>query len=269
MNQTDARSENQNKTDYRNQINKVVNAIKEIITSVTKPIENRKQTKYPDGIQPQPRQYKTTTIVSIFSLIMFLCIGVYFVAVKISFSNNGVLEKSIALIPLVNLSGDVSQQYFSDGITEEIINSLTKIEDLKVAGLTSSFFFRGEEDLSEIGKKLKVANVLHGSLRRQGNKVRIDIQLTSVKDGYHLWSEQFDKTINDVFDLQDEIAVAVTQKLKATLLQKEKTEITDVRTRNPAAYDAVLKGRYFWNRRELKESEAYFFAGHIIRLKLR
>ncbi|MGC4022853.1 MAG: tetratricopeptide repeat protein [Cyclobacteriaceae bacterium] len=172
---------------------------------------------------------------------------------------DSVAEKSVAILPFENLSGDPSQEYFSDGISEEILNALTQIKDLKVPGRASSFRFKHQTmDLQEIGEKLRVNNVLDGSVRKQGNRVRVKVELVSVKDGYRIWSQQFDRTLDDVFAIQEEIARTVTAKLKVTLFQNEIFDVAEVFAKNKEAYDAFLKGRYFWNKRSLKESEKYY-----------
>ncbi|MFN2457215.1 MAG: adenylate/guanylate cyclase domain-containing protein [Chitinophagaceae bacterium] len=158
--------------------------------------------------------------------------------------------KSVAVLPFVNMSSDPEQEYFSDGIAEEILNSLVHLKGLKVAGRTSSFRFKGKNlDLREIGEQLGVSNVLEGSLRKQGNKLRVTAQLVNVKDGFHLWSERYDQDIDDIFAIQDEIALAITEKLKVTLLKDDRDKITKTYTQNTKAYDLYLKGRFFINRR--------------------
>ena len=160
--------------------------------------------------------------------------------------------KSIAVLPFLNLSNDPEQEYFSDGIAEEILNSLAHLKDLKVVGRSSSFQFKGKGiDLDEVGKKLHVRTVLEGSVRRQDNKLRITVQLINVADGYHLWSERYDRDMNDIFAVQDEIALAITEKLKVTFFDKEKASIAKIPTENKEAYDLYLKGRFYWNRRGL------------------
>ena len=129
--------------------------------------------------------------------------------------------KSIAVLPFLNIGNDPDQEYFSDGIAEEIINSLTNLKDLKVAGRTSSFKFRDNDlDLNELGKRLLVSTVLAGSVRKQGNRVRITAQLVNIEDGYQLWSEKYDREMDDVFAIQDDIAMAITKKLKLTLTEE-------------------------------------------------
>ncbi|NOR14065.1 MAG: protein kinase [Candidatus Aminicenantes bacterium] len=159
------------------------------------------------------------------------------------------VDKSIAVLPFVNMSADPEQEYFCDGISEEIINALTQIGELRVVARTSAFSFKGKDaDIGEIGQKLKVEKVLEGSVRKAGNRLRITAQLINVADGYHLWSERFDREMEDVFAIQDEITLAIVDKLKIKLLGKEKQELVRRHTDNQMAYSYYLKGRYFWNK---------------------
>ena len=160
------------------------------------------------------------------------------------------IEKSIAVLPFANMSNDPEQEYFSDGMAEEILNSLAHLKDLKVAGRTSSFQFKGKNiDLREVGDKLGVSTVLEGSVRKQGNRIRITAQLINVDDGFHLWSERYDRDYDDIFAIQDEIALAITEKLKITLLEKDRELITKTPTQNTEAYELYLKGRFYLARR--------------------
>lgn len=159
-------------------------------------------------------------------------------------------EKSIAILPFANMSGDPEQEYFSDGMAEEILNSLGNIRDLNVVSRTSSFQYKGKNtDLRQIGEELAVANVLEGSIRKQGNRIRVTVQLVEVKTGYNLWAERYDRDLDDIFAVQDEIALAVTEKLKITLLQKEREYIQKAPTLNTEAYEYYLKGRFYWGKR--------------------
>jgi serine/threonine protein kinase/Tfp pilus assembly protein PilF len=171
-------------------------------------------------------------------------------------------QPSIAVLPFTNLSADKEQEYFCDGMAEEIINALSQVEDLRVVARTSAFSFRGKEiDIREIGKKLSVQALLEGSVRKAGNRVRITAQLINVSDGYHLWSERFDRDLADVFAIQDEISLAIVDKLKVKLLGDEKAKMLKRYTQNLEAYDLYLKGRYHWNRRTpeaLKKAMAHF-----------
>jgi len=159
-------------------------------------------------------------------------------------------KNSIAVLPFTNMSADPYQEYFCDGMAEEIINALTKIEDLRVTARTSSFFFKGKDiDIREVGRKLNVDKVLEGSVRKSGNRLRITAQIINVEDGYHLWSERYDRNFEDVFDIQDEISLAIVEALKMKLLKKEKVRLVKRHTEDSEAYNYYLKGRYFWNKR--------------------
>ena len=150
---------------------------------------------------------------------------------------------SVAVLPFVNMSGDKDQEYFSDGLTEEILNSLTRISELQVSARTSSFSFKGKDaDISTIAHKLNVGSVLEGSVRRAGNTVRITAQLINATTGFHLWSQDYDRDLSNVLQLQTEIANAVANALKVTLLSGFATKIEIGGTRNPAAFDAYLRG---------------------------
>jgi serine/threonine-protein kinase len=154
-------------------------------------------------------------------------------------------QPSIAVLPFANLSADKENEYFSDGLAEEILNALSQVEDLRVAARTSSFFFKGKAvEISEIGSRLHVANVLEGSVRRAGNRVRVTVQLVDVSNGFHLWSERYDRQMEDLFDVQDEIARAITERLKVSLSGGVKRS-----TENPQAYELYLKGRHYWHQR--------------------
>ncbi len=150
-------------------------------------------------------------------------------------------DTSIAVLPFVNMSSDPEQEYFSDGISEELLNQLVKLKGLHVAGRTSSFSFKGKnEDLRIIGEKLRVAHILEGSVRKAGNRVRITAQLIKVSDGYHLWSKTFDRDLNDIFAIQDETAKAVADALSVILGVSESQPTGG--TTNIEAYDAYLAG---------------------------
>jgi TolB-like protein/Flp pilus assembly protein TadD len=150
---------------------------------------------------------------------------------------------SIAVLPFVNLSGDKEQEYFSDGLTEELLNSLAEIDALQVAARTSAFSFKGRDnDIDAIGRKLNVATVLEGSVRRSAHTVRITTRLINTVTGFHLWSKTYDRDLGDVLKLQTEIATAVASALKVTLLGNEAAKIELGRSRNPGAFDAYLRG---------------------------
>lgn len=171
-------------------------------------------------------------------------------------------EKSIAVLPFVDMSPQKDQEYFCDGLSEELINSLTHISELRIPARSSSFSFKGKElDVREVGKALNVQTVLEGSVRKAGNRLRITAQLINVADGYHMWSERYDRDMDDIFAIQDEISLAIVDNLKVKLLKGEKTKIIKRHTENKEAYNLYLKGRYFWNRRHegdmMKAIECY------------
>ena len=156
-------------------------------------------------------------------------------------------RKAIAVLPLANMSADPENEYFSDGMTEEIINALAKVPGVQVASRTSSFAFKGKEvDVRTIGEKLGVSSVLEGSVRKVGNRVRITAQLINVADGYHLWSETYDRQLEDVFAIQDEISHAIVDALKLRLGSDAETLVAPAK--NIEAYTLYLKGRFVFNK---------------------
>ncbi|MGI8582891.1 MAG: tetratricopeptide repeat protein [Chitinophagaceae bacterium] len=159
-------------------------------------------------------------------------------------------EKTIAVLPFVNMSADPENEYFSDGISEEILNALTRVDGLQVTARTSSFSFKGKnEDVRQIGTKLGVSTILEGSVRRSGKKIRITAQLINTADGYHIWSEVYDTDLEDIFQVQDEISVKILNRLKENFAEVKKTEhIIKAPTENLDAYNLYLKGRYHWNK---------------------
>jgi TolB-like protein len=212
----DSEDKNYNKTSYRNQINKIANSIKEIIVSIQNPgkFEIQFTGENISGISPP--------------------------------------VKSIAVLPFVNMSNDPEQEYFSDGISEEIINTLVQIPDLKVAGRTSAFSFRNKtEDLRSIGDKLNVNTILEGSVRKSGNRIRITAQLVEASTGFQRWSEKFDRELSDVFIIQDEIAKAIVEKLEVTLSGKPVSPKERPQTNSVEAYQLYLKGMAFFYKRGL------------------
>ena len=162
--------------------------------------------------------------------------------------------KSIAVLPFVNMSGDAGNEYFADGLSEELLNLLAKLPELRVAARTSAFKFKGEKiDVKDVAQKLNVAHILEGSVRKSGKKVRITAQLIKAADGYHLWSETYDRTLDDIFVVQDDIAGEVVKALKLTLLGT--TSVTRSRPVDPEAYNLALQGRFFLERSSQKDLE--------------
>ncbi|UCD57201.1 MAG: protein kinase, partial [Candidatus Hydrogenedentota bacterium] len=172
---------------------------------------------------------------------------------------------SIAVLPFADMSYEKDQEYFCDGIAEELINALTQLEDLRVIARTSAFSFKDEKvDVHEIGKRLNVQTVLEGSVRKAGNRLRITAQLVDTSGGHHLWSERYDRNLGDVFAIQDEITVAIVDKLRPKLLKGEKARLARRQTVDLEAYSLYLKGRFFWNKRTeegLRKAIEYFEKG--------
>lgn len=156
----------------------------------------------------------------------------------------------LAVMPFVNMSADPENEYFSDGITEELLNALTRVDGLQVTSRTSAFAFKGKhDDIREIGRKLNVDKVLEGSVRKAGNRVRITAQLINAADGYHIWSENYDRDLHDIFQVQDEISSIIANKLRENLSVSEKKEtLVKTATKNVEAYTLFLKGMHFFNK---------------------
>ncbi|MDP9177353.1 MAG: tetratricopeptide repeat protein, partial [Gemmatimonadota bacterium] len=164
--------------------------------------------------------------------------------------------KSVAVLPFLNASADPENEYFADGVAEEIINALSKIQTLRVASRIVSFALKGKnEDLGEVGRKLHVSTVLDGTVRRMGNRVRITAQLVNVADGYQLWSERYDREMEDIFAIQDDISQAIVKALRVILSEEEKKAIEKVRTVNLEAYEYYLRGRQSFHQLRRKSLE--------------
>ena len=155
--------------------------------------------------------------------------------------------RSIAVLPFADMSPSKDQDYFCEGIAEEIINALTKIDALRVASRSSAFAFKGKnQDIRQVGELLNVGTVMEGSVRKAGNRIRITAQLINITDGYHLWSERYDRDLEDVFAVQDEIADNIVKALRVVLTEDEKRAIEQPRTENIEAYEFYLRGRQFF-----------------------
>jgi serine/threonine protein kinase/Tfp pilus assembly protein PilF len=163
--------------------------------------------------------------------------------------------KSVAVLPFINMSNDPDNEYFADGMAEEIINALSKIQSLRVASRMQSFPFKGKnEDVSEVGRKLHVSTVLDGTVRKLGNRIRITAQLVNVADGYQLWTERYDREMEDVFEIQDDISQAIVKALRVILTEGEKKAI-EKRVANVQAYDFYLRGRQYFHQLSRKNLE--------------
>jgi TolB-like protein/tetratricopeptide (TPR) repeat protein len=157
---------------------------------------------------------------------------------------------SIAVLPFTDMSPEKDQEYFCDGMAEELINALTKVKELRVAARTSSFQFKGKsEDVCEIAKKLRVGSVLEGSVRRAGDRLRVTAQLVGAEDGYHLWSDTYERKLEDVFAIQDEISRSIVDALRPTLLGEPEARLVSASTQSMEAYDHYLRGRHYWDQR--------------------
>jgi serine/threonine protein kinase/tetratricopeptide (TPR) repeat protein len=170
---------------------------------------------------------------------------------------------SVAILPFINMSPDRENEYFSDGMTEELITALSKIDGLRVAARTSAFAFKGTNaDIKDIGARLHVGTVVEGSVRRAGKRLRVTAQLINVGDGYHLWSEEYDRELKDVFAMQDDLARAIVGALRPHLgLPGQAATIVKTATVDPEAHDLYLRGRFFWNQRTadaLRTAVRYF-----------
>jgi serine/threonine protein kinase/Flp pilus assembly protein TadD len=164
--------------------------------------------------------------------------------------------RSIAVLPFTNMSTDPADEFFADGIAEEIINALSKIKALKVSSRTSSFTFKGKnEDVREIGRRLQVATVLEGSVRRAGKKLRLTAQLVNASDNSQLWADRYDRELEDVFAIQDEIAASIVDALRVVLTEDEKKAIEQVPTANVEAYEFYLRGRQYFHQHRRKSHE--------------
>lgn len=179
-------------------------------------------------------------------------------------TSEGISDRSIAVLPFVNMSDDAGNEYFSDGVSEEILNALAKIPELKVAARTSAFQFKGQNlDITAIGNLLKVSNVLEGSVRKVGNRVRVTAQLIKVEDGFHMWSNTFDRELTDIFAIQDEIAIAIAAAMRTTLNLETPSAGNLTGTTSLEAYELYLQGIQQWYLREaasLLEAERLFLA---------
>jgi len=164
-------------------------------------------------------------------------------------------KNSIAVLSFKNMSADPEQEYFCEGMAEEIINALTRIRDIRVVARTSAFSFKGKDiDIREIGRKLNVDKVLEGSVRKSGKRLRITAQLINMEDGYHIWSERYDRNLEDIFDIQDEISLAIVENLKVKLVKREKVAMIKQPTDDLEAYQLYMKGRFFINQQFTNES---------------
>jgi TolB-like protein/Tfp pilus assembly protein PilF len=250
---TDNKADNQGKTDYRNQVNKVANAIKEIITSLKNPITSaqaatsKKQLAYSDAEVGNPINKKplgTKSLIGIVSLIL-LAIAGYFAYSKITTGMEGENpDTSIAVLLFKNISPDKNDEYFAEGMTEEVINYLAKVSELKVISRTSIEQYKGlSKDIKAIATELGVSHILEGSVRKAANKVRISVKLIEASTGFQVWSNEYNRDITDILQVQSDISKEVTDALKIVLTESEKINLDKVAKVELTAYDFYLKAR--------------------------
>lgn len=251
----DKREENQNRTVFRDQVNKLANAVKEIIQALPgQGAFNSERPTLVNTVRSTPKWPVRKIVVSSILILMVIA-ATYFSLVGFPNDEIEVVDRSIAVLPFVNMSNDPEQEYFSDGISEEILNVLAKVSELKVIGRTSSFYFKGRnEDLRIIGEKLGVGHLLEGSVRKDGNTVRITAQLIRTTDGSHVWSETYERKMENVFQLQDEIASKVLDQLKLKLLGS----VTPSPRRNAEVQKLLLQGRYAFNNADFHEALDFY-----------
>jgi len=194
-------------------------------------------------------------IITVLTVVVAAGLSGYFLLARNGRNAHPVTDTSIAVLPFADMSPAKDQEYFSDGLAEQLIDDLAKVSDLKVIGRSSAFQFKGKnEDLREVGRKLGVANVLEGSVRREGNHLRITAELIKADDGFQLWSQTYDREIEDIFAVQDEIALAATDALQLKLLGANGQPVApNLRSANPDAYQAYLQANYFIGRGASKE----------------
>jgi len=219
--------------------------------------EDQSQKTTKGGIKSKSSLWKIT--LAVVSLIIVLALT-YFVLMPGYDSSD--IDKSIAVLPFTDMSKDKDQEYFGDGISEEIINALTRVPGLKVSSRTSAFQFRDQNnDIQSIGEKLGVATVLEGSIRKSGNKLRVTAQLINVSDGFHLWSNTYERELTDIFEIQDDLTKSIVEALQVRLSGVQTYSLTTRKTTNIEAYNLYLKGRYYWNKRSeegINKSIEYF-----------
>jgi serine/threonine-protein kinase len=202
---------------------------------------------------PPPKIRRVETMVAFVALAAVLCGTALWLAFRFRFATNARPREiqAIAMMPFLNLSAEPDNAYFSDGLADQLTNALAQVGGLRVASRTSAFSFRGKPmDASEIGTKLRVNTILEGSVQRSSGRVRITLQLIQTRDGYHLWSQTFDRETKNIFDLQDEISRAVTDALKVSLDDASRRRRSRRYTRDPEAFDLYLRGLHLLNRPE-------------------
>jgi len=239
----DSKPENQNKTDYRNQVNKVANALKEIITTLKSPAVQTTQATL-NHQQPKKAENRKSLMAISVALILLAVAG-YFVYPKIvPGKETETQDKSIAVLLFKNISPDKNDEYFAEGMTEEVINYLAKVSELKVISRTSIEQYKGQsKDIKTIATELGVSHILEGSVRKAGNKLRISVKLIKSSTGFQVWSNEYDRDIADILQVQSDISKEVTDALKIVLTESERINLNEVAKVELTAYDFYLKAR--------------------------
>jgi TolB-like protein len=254
--------DNLNKTYYRDQINKVAHAVKEIIAALKKHSQEHEGINIADNEPVPPKKLRTKLIVGIIILLALSVAGYFFIPKIIR--TNAPLEKSIAVLPFNNLSNDPEQEYFSDGMVDAILDHLFKVGELKVISRTSTMRYKKTQlSLKEIAHELGVSAILEGSVQKIGNNVRITAQLIDTRTDTHLWSGAYDKALTDVFSVYSEVAQNIARELKVTLTPDEARLIQSAQlTSSQVAYDYFLKGNDYLSKSENSlASDMYTKAG--------
>ncbi|MCX6329615.1 MAG: hypothetical protein NTZ85_08905, partial [Bacteroidia bacterium] len=254
--------DNINKTFYRDQINKVANAIKEIIAAIKNPgrqvADISEVTVIPEPLKPVSS--KIRTVAESVLLLILIVLGIVFIP-KLC-KSTGHVEKSVAVLPFENLSGNKEDDWFGEAMTDETIMQLYKIKELVVRSRTSVMQYRKTaKTIPVIGKELNVNYLIEGSIQRIENQVRISVNLVNALTDNNLWGETYERRWEDISSLQSIIAKQIAEKLEAVLTPEEKAQIEKAPTNNPVAYNSYLQGRFFWNKRTaaaLKKSIEYF-----------
>ena len=269
---TDHKSDNLNKTEYRNQLNKVANAIKEITLGlknfgmVEKGKRDITKTLPPSPFTFKNKKYKKTLVVSAMGVVI---IGLLYFLYPYLKSAPAVAEadRSVAVLAFSDLSPNKDQEWFSDGLTQEILTSLANLSEIKVAARTSSFYFKGKDvSLQEIAEKLHVAHLVEGSVRRMDKQLRINVQLIRAQDGFHIWSKTYNRTTDDLFSVQTDIAEQIAKALLSELTPEKKAKLSTTKPINIEAYEFYLRGikihydRYLGSLalNDFEEAERYF-----------
>jgi TolB-like protein len=247
--------DNLNKTYYRDQINKVANAVKEIIGAL------KKQSQHPEEISKKDfevnhsrkKTLKAKIIVGTLILLALIVLG-YFIVPKL-FRPSEQVEKTVAVLPFSDFSASHDQEYFANGMMEEILNQLAKIKDLEVISRTSSMIYKDSKlSLKNIAHELGVSNIVEGSVQKADGRVRITVQLIDGTTEKHIWSESYDRDLSDIFSIQTEISMNIANELKAILTSQEENQIQQIPTKDPVAYDYYLRAIQYTS--EIKQDSA-------------